>query len=93
MSWALVVVSVAVSSLPQIRVEFPAGAEAPESECLRAEELLPAELAPLPPLEVVEAVNPPEELRAAEIPQQQLRGYLTQLLVPSRNTMPGVAGK
>jgi hypothetical protein len=93
MSWALVVVSVAVFSLQQIPVEFPAGAEAPESECLRAEELLQAEPAPLPPLEVAEAVNPPAELRAAEIPQQQLRGSLTQLQVPSRNTMAGVAGK
>ena len=93
MSSALVVVSVAVFFLQQIPVESPAEEEALEWECLQAAESTQAEPAPLPPLAVAEAVNPPEELRAAEIPQQQLRGYLTQLLVPSRNTMPGVAGK
>ncbi len=87
-----VVVSVGVSFLQQILVESPAEAEAPEWECLQAAESLQAELAPLPPLAVAEAANPPEELRAAEIPQQLSRGLLMQRQVPSRNTMPAVAG-
>jgi hypothetical protein len=88
-----VVVSVAVFFLQQIPVESPAEEEAPEWEYLQAAESLQAELALLPPLAVAEAVNPPEELRAAETPQQQSSGFLTQLQVPSRNTMAAVAGK
>ena len=93
MSWALVVVSVAVSFLQQIQVEFPAEEEALEWECFQAAELLQAEPAPLPPLAVAEVVSPLEELRGAEILQQQSSGALTRLQVPSRNTMAGVAGK
>ena len=88
-----VAVSAAVFFLQQTPVESPAEEEAPEWECLQAAGSIQAEPAPLPPLAVAEAVNPPAELRAAEIPQQQLRGSLTQLQVPSRNTMAGVAGK
>jgi hypothetical protein len=88
-----VVVSVGVFFLQQIQVEFPAEEEALEWECLRAAESLQAEPAPLPPLAVAEAVSPLEELRGAERPQQQSRGVLTRLQVPSRNTMPEVAGK
>jgi hypothetical protein len=55
-------------------------------------ESLQAERAPLPRLVVAEAVNPPEELRGAEKPQQRSRGFLTQLQVPSRNTTAAVAG-
>jgi len=65
-----VVVSVAVFFLQQTPVESPAEEEAPEWECLRAEESLQAEPAPLPPLAAAEAVNPREELRGAEKPQQ-----------------------
>ena len=82
-----------VSFLQQIPVEFPAEEEAPEWECLQAAESLQAEPASLPPLAVAEVVNPPEELRAAEIQQQQSGGVLTQLQVPSRNTIVAVAGK
>ena len=89
---AFVVVSVGVSFLQQILVEFPAEAEALEWECLQAAESLRAELAPLPPLAAAEAVNPPEELHGAEKPQQQSGGFLTQLQVPSRNTTSAVAG-
>jgi len=92
MSSALVVASVAVFFLQQILVESPAEAEAREWECLQAAESLQAEPAPLPPLAVAEAVNPPQELRAAEIPQQLSRGLLMQRQVPSRNTMLAVAG-
>jgi len=88
-----VAAAVAVFFLRQTPVEFPAAEEALEWECLQAAESLQAEPASLPPLAVAEVVNPPEELRAAEIPQQQLRGSLTQLQVPSRNTMAEVAGK
>jgi len=88
-----VVVSVGVFFLQQIQVEFPAEEEVPEWECLQAAESLQAELAPLRPLAVAEAVNPPEELHGAEKPQQQSRGVLTRLQVPSRNTMAGGAGK
>jgi hypothetical protein len=90
---AFVVVSVGVSFLQQIPVEFPAEAEALEWECLQAAESLQAEPASLPPLAVAEVVSPPEELRGAEILQQQSSGFLTRLQVPSRNTMVGVAGK
>jgi hypothetical protein len=93
MSSAFVVVLVAVFFLQQIPVESPAGAEALEWEYLQAAESIQAELALLRPLAVAEAVNPPEELRGAEKPQQQSSGSLTQLQVPSRNTMPGAAGK
>jgi len=84
---------VGVSFLQQIPVEFPAAEEAPEWECLQAAESLQAEPGPLPPLAVAEVASPLEELRGAEILQQQSSGFLTRLLVPSRNTMPGVAGK
>ena len=87
------VVSVAVFFLQQIPVESPAEEEALEWECLQGAESIQAAPAPLPPLAVAEAVNPPEELRAAEKPQQQSSGFLTQLQVPSRNTTAGVAGK
>jgi hypothetical protein len=93
MSWALVVVSAAVFFLQQIPVESPAAGEALEWECLQAAESLQAEPAPRPPLVVAEVVNPPEELRGAEKPQQRSSGSLTQLQVPSRNTTAGVAGK
>lgn len=93
MSSAFVVVSVAGFFLQQIPVEFPAGAEALGWECLPAAELTQAGLAPLPPLAVAEAANPRAELRGAEKRQQQSSGSLTQLQVPSRNTMPAVAGK
>ena len=82
----------AVFFLQQIPVESPAVEEALEWECLQAAESIQAELAPLLPLAVAEAVSPLEELRGAEILQQQSRGVLTRLQVPSRNTMPGVAG-
>jgi len=88
-----VAAAVAVFFLRQTPVEFPAAEEALEWECLQAAESLQAEPASLPPLAVAEVVNPPEELRAAEIPQQQSGGVLTQLQVPSRNTIVGVAGK
>jgi hypothetical protein len=88
-----VVVSVAVFFLQQIPVESPEGEEALESGCLPAAELPQAAPAPLPPLAAAEAVSPPEELRGAEIPQQLSGGLLTQLQVPSRNTIAGVAGK
>ena len=64
-----VVVSVAVSFLQQILVEFPAEEEALEWECLQAAESIQAAPARLPPLAAAEAVNPPEELRGAEKPQ------------------------
>ena len=67
--------------------------EARESEYPRAAELPQAGPAPLPPLAAAEAVSPLEELRGAETPQQQSGGLLTQLQVPSRNTIAGVAGK
>jgi hypothetical protein len=92
MSSAFVVVSVGVSFPQQILVEFPEEEEAPEWECLQAAESIQAEPAPRPPLAVAEAVNLPEELRAAEKPQQQSGGFLTQLQVPSRNTTSEVAG-
>jgi hypothetical protein len=93
MPFAFVVVSVAVFFLQQIQVEFPGEEEALEWECLQAVESLQAELAPPLPLGVAEAVNPPQELRAAETLQQQSNGFLTQLQVPSRNTMAEVADK
>ena len=86
------VVSVAVFFLQQTPVESPAEEEAPEWECLQAAESLQAEPAPLPPLAAAGEVDPPEELRAAEIRQQLSRGLLMQRQVPSRNTMPAVAG-
>ena len=87
------VVSVAVFFLQQIPVESPEGEEALESGCLPAAELPQAGRARLPPLAAAEAVGPLEELRGAETPQQQSSGLLTQLQVPSRNTIAGVAGK
>ena len=87
------VVSVAGFFLQRTPVESPAEEEALEWECLQAAELTQGVPAPLPPLAVVEAVNPPAELRGVEKPQQQSSESLTQLQVPSRNTMPGVAGK
>ena len=87
------VVSVVVFFLQQIPVESPAEEEALESECLPGAESPQAGPAPLPPLAAAEAVNPPEQLRGAETLQQQSGGLLTQLQVPSRNTIAGVAGK
>jgi hypothetical protein len=87
------VVAVAVFFLQQIPVESPAVEEALEWECLQAAESIQAAPARLPPLAAAEAVNPPEELRGAEKPLQQSGGLLTQLQVPSRNTIVGVAGK
>jgi hypothetical protein len=84
---------VAVFFLQQILVVFPAEEEAQESEYLQGVESLQGEPAPPPPLAVAEVVSPLEELRGAEILQQQSSGFLTRLQVPSRNTMPGVAGK
>jgi hypothetical protein len=84
---------VAAFFLQQIPVEFLEEEEVPEWECLQAAESIQAELAPLPPLAVAGAVNPLEELRAAEKPQQLSRGVLMQLQVRSRNTIAGVAGK
>lgn len=82
----------AVFFLQQIPVESPAAEEALESGCLPGAELPQAGLGPLPLLAAVEAVNLLEELRGAETLQQQSRGVLTQLQVPSRNTIAGVAG-
>ena len=87
------VVSGAVFFLQRIPVEFPAVEEALEWECLPAAESIQAAPARLPPLAAAEAVGPLEELRGAETPQQQSGGLLTQLQVPSRNTIVGVAGK
>ena len=81
-----------VSFLQQIPVEFPEEEEAPEWECLQAAASIQAEPAPLLQLAAAEAVDPLGELRGAEKPLQQLHGFLTQLQVPSRNTMPAVAG-
>jgi hypothetical protein len=88
-----VVVSVAVFFLQQIPVEFPVEEEALEWEYLQAAESLQAGRALLLPLAAAAAVNPPQELPCAETLQQQSRGVLTQLQVPSRNTIAGVAGK
>ena len=93
MSSALVVVSVAVFFLRQTPVESPAEEEALESGCLPEAESPQAGRARLPPLAAAGAVGPLEELRGAETPQQQSGGLLTQLQVPSRNTIVGVAGK
>ena len=93
MSWALVVVSVAVFFLQQIPAESPAEEVAREWECLQAAESIQAEPAPLPPLAAAGAVSLLEELRGAETPQQLSGGLLTQLQVPSRNTIAAVAGK
>ena len=84
--------AVGVFFLRQIPVESPAVEEALEWECLPAAESIQAAPARLPPLAAAEAVNPPEELRAAEKPQPLPSGVLTQLQVPSRNTMAAVAG-
>ena len=83
----------AVFFLQQTPVESPAEEEALEWECLPAAESPQAAPAPLPPLAAAEAVSPLEELRGAEKPQPQSSGLLTQLQVPSRNTIAGVAGK
>jgi len=88
-----VAVSVAVFFLRQTPVESPAVEAALESGCLPAAESPQAAPAPLPPLAAAEAVGPLEELRGAETPQQQSGGLLTQLQVPSKNTIAGVAGK
>jgi len=87
------VVAVAVFFLRQTPVESPAEAAALESGCLPGAESPQAGPALLPPLAAAEAVNPPQELRGAETPQRQSGGLLTQLQVPSRNTIAGVAGK
>jgi len=88
-----VVASVAVFFLRQTPVESPAEEEALESGCLPAAESPQVGRGRLPPLAAVEAANPPQQLRGAETPQQQSGGLLTQLQVPSRNTIAGVAGK
>jgi hypothetical protein len=88
-----VAVSVAVFFLRQTPVECPAEEAALESGCLPGAESPQAAPARLPPLAAAEAVSPLEELRGAETPQQQSGGLLTQLQVPSRNTIVGVAGK
>jgi len=88
-----VAAAVAVFFLQQIPVESPVEEEALEWECLQAAESIQAAPARLPPLAAAEAVSPLEELRGAETPQQQSGGLLTQLQVPSRNTIAGVAGK
>jgi hypothetical protein len=88
-----VAAAVAVFFLRQTQVESPAEEEALEWEYLQAAESPQAAPARLPPLAAAEAVNPPEELRGAETPQQQSGGLLTQLQVPSRNTSAEVAGK
>jgi len=87
------VVAVAVFFPQQTPVECPEAEAALEWEYLQAAESPQAGRARLPPLAAVEAVNLREELRAAETPQQQSGGLLTQLQVPSRNTIAGVAGK
>jgi hypothetical protein len=88
-----VVVAVAAFFLQRTPVEFRAEEEAPEWEYLPEAESIQAELALLPPLAVAEAVNPPEELRAAEKPQPLPSGSLKHHQARSRNTMPEVAGK
>jgi hypothetical protein len=88
-----VAVSVAVFFLQQIPVESPAVEEALEWECLPAAESIQAAPARLPPLAAAEAVNPPEELRAAEKPQPLPSGFLMQLQPRSTNTIAGAAGK
>jgi hypothetical protein len=88
-----VAVSVAVFFLQQIPVESPVEEEALEWEYLQAAESPQAARAPLPLLAAAEAVSLPEQLRDAETPQRQSGGLLTQLQVPSRNTIAGVAGK
>ena len=93
MSFAFVVVSVAVFFLQQILVESPAAEEALEWECIQAAESIQVERAPRPPLAVAEAVNPPEELRGAEKPQPLPSGSLKHHQPRSRNTIAGVAGK
>ena len=90
---AFVVVSVGVSFLQQIPVEFPAEEAALEWECLQAAESPQAAPARLPPLAAAEAVNPPEELRAAEKPQPLPSGSLKHHQPRSRNTIAGAAGK
>ena len=87
------VVSVAVFFLRQTPVESPAEEAALESGCLPGAESPQAERARLPPLAAAEAVSPLEQLRGVETPQQQSGGLLTQLQVPSRNTIAEVAGK
>ena len=88
-----VVVWVAVFFLQQIQAESPAAEEALESECLQGAEWPQAERAPLPPLAVAEAVNPPEELRAVEKPQPLPNELLKLHQLPSKNTIVAVAGK
>jgi len=88
-----VAVWVAVFFLRQTPVESPAEEAALEWEYLQAVESPQAAPAPLPPLAAAEAASPLEELRGAETPQQQSGGLLTQLQVPSRNTIAEVAGK
>ena len=61
----VVVVSVVVSFLQQILVEFPEEEEAQGSGCLPGAESPQAARAPLPPLAAAEAVSPREELRGA----------------------------
>jgi hypothetical protein len=77
----------------QTPVECPAEEAALESGCLPGAASPQAGPALLPLLAAAEAVSPLEELRGAETPQQQSGGLLTQLQVPSRNTIVAVAGK
>ena len=85
--------AVGVFFLRQIPVESPAVEEALEWECLPAAESIQAAPARLPPLAAAEAVNPPEELRAAEKPQPLPSGSLKHHQPRSRNTIAGAAGK
>ena len=85
--------AVGVFFLQQIPVESPAVEEALEWECLPAAESIQAAPARLPPLAAAEAVNPPEELRAAEKPQPLPSGSLKHHQARSRNTIAGAAGK
>jgi hypothetical protein len=79
--------------LQQIPVECLEEEEALELEYLQAAESTQAGPAPLPPLAAAAAASPAEELRGAEKLQPPPSGSLTQLQVPSRNTIAGVAGK
>jgi len=84
---------VAVFVLQQIQVESRAEEEVRESECLQGAEWPQAGRAPLPPLAVAEAVNPPEELRVVEKRQPPPSELLKLHPLPSRNTSAAAVGK
>jgi hypothetical protein len=88
-----VAVSVAVFFLRQTPVECLEEEAALGSGCLPVAESPQAGRVRLPPLAAAEEVSLPEQLRDAEKPQPLPSGSLTQLQVPSRNTIAGVAGK